>query len=71
MDVRESDFMKIFNCNPEWPICMYDFTYKNKTNQQQTMRSRNLLSNFIVHNHFYPEDIQDNKTKKSEKYILL
>ncbi len=22
--------MNLFNCNSEWPICLYDFTYKNR-----------------------------------------
>jgi len=33
LEVKETDMMKIFNCNPKWPICMFDFTYKNKSNQ--------------------------------------
>ena len=32
LDNREADLMKVFDCNPEWPICIFDFTYKNKTN---------------------------------------
>ena len=33
LENRENDLMKVFNCNPEWPVCLYDFTYKNKSNQ--------------------------------------
>ena len=22
--------MSLFNCNPEWPVCIFDYTYKNK-----------------------------------------
>ena len=29
---KEGELMKVFNCNTEWPICLYDFTYKNKSN---------------------------------------
>jgi hypothetical protein len=26
----ESHLMQIYKCNPEFPICMYDFTFKNR-----------------------------------------
>ena len=22
--------MSIYKCNPEWPVCLYDFTFKNR-----------------------------------------
>lgn len=25
--------MKIFECDTQWPLCLYDFTYKNKIPQ--------------------------------------
>lgn len=34
LDIKDQDLMRVFNCDPEWPICMFDFTYKNKTNHQ-------------------------------------
>ena len=34
LDIKDQDLMKVFNCDPEWPICMFDFTYKHKTNHQ-------------------------------------
>jgi len=29
-DLVQHNLMQIFNCNPEWPICLFDFTIKNK-----------------------------------------
>jgi len=26
----EDEIVDNFECNPEWPICLYDFTYKNR-----------------------------------------
>ncbi|CDW73574.1 tbc1 domain family member 2a-like [Stylonychia lemnae] len=33
LDNYEQELMKIFNCNTKWPICLFDFTYKNKIPQ--------------------------------------
>ena len=32
MESNEMDLMKAFNCDPSWPVCLYDFTYKNSCN---------------------------------------
>lgn len=48
--------MRTFNCNPTWPICLYDFTYKNKSNEFQTMRCRQHLSSYVVEDYFFPQD---------------
>ena len=52
---NETALMKTFNCNPEWPICLYDFTYKNKSNEYQSMRLKNRLSHYVVDNYFFEE----------------
>jgi len=31
-NVNNTELMKVFNCDPTWPVCLYDFTYKNKSN---------------------------------------
>lgn len=49
---NEARVMQTFNCNPSWPICLYDFTYKSKSNEFQTMRCRNLLSCYVVEDYF-------------------
>ena len=48
LDNREGELMKVYNCNTDWPICLYDFTYKNKSNEYQTMRCRQKLSRYVV-----------------------
>lgn len=32
LDKKEIEIMKVFECNPEWPICLYDYTFKNQIN---------------------------------------
>ena len=48
IDLTNHDIMRAFNCDTQWPICMFDFTYKNRINHQQTMRSRYKLTSFVV-----------------------
>ena len=44
--------MKIFDCDPTWPICLYDFTYKNKSVPNLVMKVRRKLSEYIVDDYF-------------------
>lgn len=47
-DDRDIEVMKIFDCDPQWPICLYDFTYKNKSVPYLNMKVRRNLSDYIV-----------------------
>lgn len=58
---NETEVMRTFNCNPTWPICLYDFTYKNKSNEFQTMRCRQHLSNYVVEDYFSPQEVNPQK----------
>ena len=31
--------MQAFNCNSEWPVCLFDFTYKNRIPQYLCFRA--------------------------------
>lgn len=52
LDGKEKELMKVFNCNPKWPICLYDFTFKNKCNQFLIMKCRSNLKKYVVNNYF-------------------
>ena len=41
------------NCDPNWPICLFDFTQKNSSNEYQAMRIKSKISDYIVEDHFY------------------
>lgn len=30
LDKYEDEVMRVFNCNPQWPLCLFDFTFKHK-----------------------------------------
>ena len=50
---NEMNVMRTFNCDPSWPICLYDFTYKGKSNEFSTMRCRNNLGHYVVDDYYY------------------
>ena len=53
LDKFESEVMKIFNCNTkEWPICLYDFTYKNRIPQYLCYRTSKKAP-VIIDDYFY------------------
>lgn len=53
MDLYERDLMKIFNCDTEWPICLFDFTVKNKNPTYIALRVQNNLTNYKIDGYFY------------------
>jgi hypothetical protein len=56
LDQYENEVMKIFNCDTQWPVCLYDFTYKNKIPQYLCFRT-SYDPPFIIEEYFYPEGI--------------
>lgn len=45
--------MNIFNCQHDyWPICLYNFTYKNRIPEQLVFRSTKSKPN-VIFNYFY------------------
>lgn len=44
--------MKSFNCDTRWPICLFDFTYKNKIPEYTCLRTSSSPPIVIV-DYFY------------------
>jgi hypothetical protein len=65
LDKREHELMRIFDCKPTWPICLYDFTFKNRSNKYIAMRSRLSLKDFVVENYFKERGPVNKKAKYS------
>lgn len=53
MDKYERDLMQIFNCDKEWPVCLFDFTYKFKIPTYLSLRVKNDLTSYIREDYFY------------------
>ena len=47
LDKREHELMKVFDCNTDWPLCLFDFTFKNRSNQYLTMKPKPGLTQYI------------------------
>lgn len=54
LDKKERDVMRIFDCDPSWPICLYDFTFKNRNNKHIVMRARKNLKDYVVEDYIKP-----------------
>jgi len=44
--------MLIYNCNPDWPVCIFDFTFKNRNPNFLTFKVKRGLSDYIIPNYF-------------------
>ena len=51
-DKKETELMQIFDCDPNWPICLYDFTFKNRNHKYISMRCRESLNDYVYDNYF-------------------
>ena len=60
---RENDIMKIFRCDPAWPVCLYDFAYKNKIPRYFCFRVKAQLTSLLISDYFNDERL-DSKSQK-------
>jgi hypothetical protein len=37
---KDIDLIKAFNCDEKWPICLFDFSFKNRNHDHQIMKSK-------------------------------
>lgn len=64
------DIINRFDCNQTWPICMFDFTYKNKVPHYFVFKvDGNLTSNIRVEDYFSnkSQKVAQNKISESQK----
>jgi len=48
--------MSIFDCDPSWPLCLYDFTHKNACPKFVTMRVMQPLNSFVIDDYWYSKN---------------
>jgi hypothetical protein len=66
-----NNLMDIFNCNKDWQICLYDFTYKNKICNYFCYRVRNDLTKYIKENYFIFDEIKSSVLSETTKYTMM
>ena len=45
--------MKVWQCNTDWPVCIYDFTIKSKNPSYLAYRVKPLLTTLCIQEYFY------------------
>ena len=45
--------MEIYNCDPKWPVCIFDFTFKNINPKYVTFKVHGNLAQHIKEDYFY------------------
>jgi len=66
--------MEFFNCDPQWPICLYDFSFDNKLPTYFCFRPMQNLDTFVVEDYFYsglPEPLSGPTTFSNPNQVLL
>ena len=70
MDLYENDLMAIYNCQGDWPICLYDYTYQSSNPEQIVMRVGHDLHSLIKPDHFFERcvsgRVRDVQTKQPQ-----
>jgi hypothetical protein len=51
--------MHIFNCDSRWPLCLHDFTFKNRIPNYFCFKTRNSLSELIINDYFSKERFEN------------
>ena len=55
IDAFESSLMDIYTCDPKWPICIFDFTFKNINPKFVVLKVYDNIDKFVVDDYFYGE----------------
>ncbi|CDW87967.1 tbc domain-containing protein [Stylonychia lemnae] len=74
MEQFERDLMQIFNCDQEWPICLFDFTYKNKIPNNLCFKIKETITSCMIHDYFDFEipksDLYSDNFIRNFKYLF-
>ena len=49
--------MRVFNCNPKWPLCLFDFTFKHKIPDFIILTVSNNLHKYVIDDYFGIDDL--------------
>ena len=54
-DEHYYNLMKFYKCDPQWPVCLYDFSFRNLNPKFNTYRVAKKLDTFVIDNYFTNE----------------
>ena len=52
LDALQVEMISKFTCKPEWPICLFDFTYKNKIPSHFCFKTELDLTSLVKEDYF-------------------
>ncbi len=54
-DINKSECVEALTCHKSWPVCLFDYTYKNKVPEYFAIRVKS-SSYTVIENYFYAEE---------------
>ena len=57
----------LYICNPEWPICLFDFTFRNQNAKYVALRVEKKMTDFIIDDWFNQQMLVDLKIAELER----
>ena len=62
--------MKAFNCDPNWPICLFDFTFRNRSEDYLALKVKQNLSNYIIDDYIGKTEYMGRIQMASERNLV-
>ena len=63
MKSSEDDLIESMNCDHNWPVCLFDFTYKNTISDYFAFRVKKFN---VINDHFCFDSVESDKTSSKE-----
>ena len=67
----DQDLMSIFDCDPSWPLCLYDFTHKNTCPKYVAMKVKQPLDSFLIDDYFFTSNPRIESNQQRSVFIGL
>jgi hypothetical protein len=66
---REEDIITVFKCDQRWPICAYDFVFKNRIPRFTVFRVEAALTSLVIEEYFSQEALSNRAPKQMFKIL--
>lgn len=71
VEQMQYDIIQRFDCKPSWPICLFDFTYKNKVPQYFAFRTNDDLTKSQIEDYFKaPNSVSKKKEEVKQQAVV-
>lgn len=70
IEVLAEKLPDLYECNSQWPICLFDFTFRNVSPKFLTYKVRAELDSFVINDYFQGERMQETKRQRQESQAI-